>query len=257
MSLAEVEAPVRALPLVPSATMEDDADLYPAGRPVEETGVVVVDPMRVMTPLERVARPVLSAKEREEEEGESLVASNFFGSSEPFTPFELIRTEAELTDNAHGRSSSTGLGSVSSAGHGRVRRGEGEGSSVRELVSTEAVEGTKERISFEKRWNLFEGRKRDEPFLRVLGSGDRKSSGGTVLGTDGGSHGSRAGECARESSSGGSLSDERRRSGGISSGENDDRDGRGSRSSSRRRSSEGNDSVGEGSEVRVVWRIKE
>ena len=60
----EVEVPVRARPETPSATMEDVADLYPVGRPVVTTGVVV-DWMRVITPLVRVARAVLSEeKER-------------------------------------------------------------------------------------------------------------------------------------------------------------------------------------------------
>ena len=67
----EVEAPVRARPPFPSAMIDDEADAYPstslgeglvaaeeeaAGAADEDDGVA----MRVMTPLERVARLVLS-----------------------------------------------------------------------------------------------------------------------------------------------------------------------------------------------------
>lgn len=64
----EVEAPVRARPLVPSATMDDEADLNPAGRaaPAAVTAEVaaapaeaVADPMREMTPFETEASAVL------------------------------------------------------------------------------------------------------------------------------------------------------------------------------------------------------
>lgn len=60
-----VNAPVRARPVDPSAMRDEEAEAYPAGRTTIETGGVVDpppedDPVREMTPLERVARSELS-----------------------------------------------------------------------------------------------------------------------------------------------------------------------------------------------------
>lgn len=66
---SEVLGPVRArvLPEGPSATREEEADLYPVGRVTVETGVVVTGevPTSVKTLFEREARAVLSGKHEE------------------------------------------------------------------------------------------------------------------------------------------------------------------------------------------------
>jgi len=135
MLSAEVEAPVKARrPLVPSAMIEDEADAYPLGRPALE-GVVVDPPVEVtvMTPLERVARAVLSERRGQNREKVSHL------------PSRIAMSRSKLTSDAQSRSSSTSLSTISRAGRRTVAGGEGEGSSVGERVSTVAGEEKKGR----------------------------------------------------------------------------------------------------------------
>ena len=97
------------------------------------------------------------------------VASNFI---------ELL----ELTNDRESRSSSAGLSGISRARSRRVGRGEGEGGSVGEGVSTVAGKGKRYEgveISLETPQNRAKGK--NEPFRRVLGSTEGKSGGGAVL----------------------------------------------------------------------------